>query len=99
MKDDDMIDRALALLSGDMDDLEGSGAMQHTLDECPDPLGCKMHEDEKADPLSTLDEPSVTVTIGKGLPTLGVPGDKGEDEKAEDGLSPEDAEELRKLLK
>ncbi len=81
-----ILDLVLERLIGDMDDMEGSAAMAHSADECPDPLGCKMHDSELGDSL-TKDEPGM-----KGIPSL----EGQSEEKAE--LSDDDAEELKKLL-
>jgi hypothetical protein len=103
-----LMEMALEKLVGDMDDLEGSAAMSHSAEDCPDPLGCKEHDSEHADNLSGEGKPEggVEVEIKKigGMPSM--EGAKAEDEeegaehepKAE-GLSDEEAEELRKLLK
>lgn len=90
-----LIDAALEKLMGDMDDMEGSGAMSHSLDECPDPLGCTMHDADEGAAL-TPEPKGVTIEVkGGGLPSLD--GVAAED-KAEDGLSLEEQEELRKLI-
>lgn len=90
------IEKALAMLSGDMDSLEGKSAMAHSLDDCPDPLGCDMHESENAEPLA---DKGLTIEIkGAGMPTLD--GAKApESEGMGEGLSDEEAEALKKLLK
>lgn len=94
MERDKMIDMALEKLMGDMDDLEGKGAMSHSMEDCPDPLGCKMHDSDVGENLSP--EPSVKIEVHKmGLPSM----DGGKEEGKGEGLSPEEAEELRKLLK
>jgi len=86
---------------GDMDDMEGKGAMAHSSEECPDPLTCGQHDIEAGESLAGGDgSPTVKIEVSKGgLPSL--TGDKaeGEESKAEEGLSPEEAEELRKLLR
>ena len=93
MKKVELFDKALDQLMGDMDDMEGKGAMAHSSEECPDPLNCKEHEMESADNLSS--EPAVKIEVHKmGMPTL-----DGAKESAEEGLSPEEAEELKKLLR
>jgi hypothetical protein len=104
MKPSEMMEMALEKLAGDMDDIEGHGAMAHSAEECPDPLSCSMHDDEHGDNLSkvepgTADGVEIEIKkVGPGMPSMD--GEKEEPEgKAEDGLSEEDAEELRKLLK
>lgn len=94
-----MFDKALELLMGDMDQMEGKSAMAHDADDCPDPLGCDMHEDEHGDNLSTLgkDEPAtIKIEVGKGgMPSLDGAKEEG---PAEEGLSDDDREELKRLL-
>lgn len=108
MNKSDLMEMALERLVGDMDDLEGDSAMAHSQDECPDPLSCTMHESEAGDALSG--KPSgveiEVKKIGAGLPSMkGTPSEPPAEEAAEhegaaeDGLSAEEAEELRKLLK
>ncbi len=103
-----MMDMALERLMGDMDDLEGDASMAHSQEDCPDPLGCKMHDSESGDalPAKPTGVEIEIKKIGEGMPSLkGVPGESPSEEvsehegKAEDGLSAEEAEELRKLLK
>jgi hypothetical protein len=98
-----MFDKALARMADDLDDVEGSSAMSHSMDECPDPLTCTQHDSEAGDALSG-DKPAVSIEIHKlGMPTLdGAKEDKPSlDDKGEEGqeLSSEDADILRKLLK
>ena len=100
MNKSELMEMALERLIGDMDDLEGADAMAHGVDECPDPLGCTMHESESGDSLSSDAKPGDK----PGLPSMKGTPSKGDGEEvaegaAEDGLSAEDAEELRKLLK
>jgi hypothetical protein len=95
-----MMDKVLEQILGELDDIEGDGAMKHSAEECPDPLGCTMHDGESSEALAKPGEESpaaVKIEVHKlGMPTL----DGGdESDKAEEGLSPEEAEELRKLLK
>ncbi len=101
MKKSDLMEMALEKLVGDMDDLEGSASMAHESDECPDPLTCTMHDSESADNLSGEDNGGVEGAIkklGAGIPSM--EGDKEESESpAEEGMSAEDIEALRKLLK
>ena len=97
-----IIDKALAMLGEDMDGMEGKSAMSHSMDECPDPLNCTDHEAETGDALSGDmggAKPALTIEIhGAGLNPGEAPSldDKGE---AGDGLSDEDSEILKKLLK
>jgi hypothetical protein len=103
MNKSELMEMALEKLVGDMDDLEGSGAMAHSTEDCPDPLGCTMHEAEAGDSLSSDAKPGDK----PGLPSMKGTPSKGDGEEvveeaegaAEDGLSAEEAEELRKLLK
>ena len=94
-----MLDKALELVMGDLDDMEGSSAMSHSMDECPDPLTCGQHDSDLGDGLSK--EPAaVSIEVHKGLPSLDGEKAPSLDDKGEDGedMSPEDAEILRKLL-
>ncbi len=108
MNKSELLDIALGKLSGDMDDLEGSSAMSHTAEECPDPLGCKMHDGELGDNLSPAaaekvdGKPILEIEVkGEGLPSMqGAKDDKAEEEvEHADGLSADEAEELFELLK
>lgn len=90
----ELFDKALDQLMGDMDDLEGKGAMAHSTEECPDPLNCKDHEIESGENL-TPGEPSLKIEVHK----LGMPSLDGAKESEGEGLSAEEAEELKKLLK
>ena len=100
-----MFDKALELLAGDMDDMEGSAATAHSMDECPDPLGCTQHEGEQAKNLTPDGgAPSVKIEISKagpGLPsTQGLSAVDGEaHEGSSEELSPEESEMLKKLLR
>ena len=100
-----MFDAALERMLGELDDVEGSSAMSHSADECPDPLGCTAHDDEHGDNLSPLgDKPAgdgVTIEVKKmGLPSLDGAKEPSLDDKGQDGegLSDEDADILKKLL-
>ena len=95
MEKEELLDKVLAMLSGDMDDMEGSEAMKHSQEDCPDPLGCTMHDSELGDSLTGLDKPDgLKLEVSKvGL----APGASEEGEKG--GLSPEEADALRKLLR
>ena len=93
-----MFDKALEMLSGDMDDLEGSSAMHHSLEECPDPLNCTQHEDEAGESLTPGDKPALTIAIhGAGIAPGEVEGEKKGG--VEDSLSDDEKEELKKLLR
>lgn len=92
-----LFEAALDRIMGELDDVEGGSAMSHSAEDCPDPLGCTMHESENAEPLAAKGEAPLGVEIE--VKKMGVPSLDGDSEsKAEDGLSPEEAEELRKLL-
>jgi hypothetical protein len=97
MDKEKLIDMALEAISSDMDDLEGKSALEHSLEECPDPLTCDMHKGELSDNLSKDEKPDgIEVEVHK----IGMPSLEGEKfGKAEDGLSPEEADELKKLIK
>lgn len=103
MDKEKMIDMALEKIMEDMDGLEGHSAMEHSLEDCKDPLTCEQHSGELGHHLTPDGgEPAVKIEVHKiGMPTMD--GDKlpeeGEDKKAEEGLSPEEAEQLKKLLK
>ncbi len=90
-----IFDAALERLMGDMDDMEGSSAMKHSVDECPDPMSCDQHDSELGENLTPAPKPAIAIEI-KGAEPESM--DEGM-EAAEDKLSPEEAEELRKLLK
>jgi hypothetical protein len=100
-----LMDVALEKLMGDMDDLEGSSAMSHSSEDCPDPLGCKMHDSEHGDNLSPAEvegKPLLEIKVkGEGLPSMqGAKEDAAEKEvEGADGLSADEAEELFELLK
>ena len=106
MDKEKLMDMALEKIIGELDDVEGRGAMAHSLEECPDPLNCNMHDGELGDSLTPdggvqKGEPAaVKIEVSKlGLPTMDGEKNPGDEEKAEDGLSPEEAEQLRKLLR
>ncbi len=108
MNKSELMDVALEKLMGDMDDVEGSSAMSHSAEDCPDPLGCKMHDSEMADNLSGAEkkegDPILAIEIkgkGEGLPSMeGAKEDKAEEAvEHADGLSADEAEELFELLK
>lgn len=98
-----MFDKALEMLMGDMDDMEGSSAMSHSAEECPDPLGCTDHDMEHGKDLTPDGGgPSVKIEVSKmGIPSMDGKKEPSLDDKGENGeeLSPEDAEILKKLLK
>lgn len=102
-----MLDKALELIMSDLDDMEGKSAMSHSMDECPDPLTCGEHDSELGSSLSSEVKPgeedpaAVKIEISKmGLPSMDGGKAPSLDDKGEDGegLSPEDAEILKKLL-
>lgn len=99
MNKSDLMEMALEKLVGDMDDLEGAAAMAHDVEECPDPLSCTMHESESGEALSSDAKPGDKPGLPsmKGTPSKG-DGD-GAESPAEDGLSDEEKEALRNLLK
>jgi hypothetical protein len=102
----DLLDKALEMIMGDLDDVEGSSVMSHSADECPDPLTCSAHDSELGSALAPGDkEPEgVKIEVKKiGMPSM--EGDKAEepsiDDKGEHGeeLDAEDVEALKKLLR
>ena len=104
MKDSDSMDAALARILDDMDDLEGKAANAHSLEECPDPLTCTQHDEEMKDNLTPGDKKpaaDLTIVVGDGMmPKLGgrEAGAEGEEGSADEGLSADEAAELRKIL-
>ncbi len=94
-----LLDMALEKLMGDMDDMEGSNAMSHSAEDCPEPLTCGEHDGELGKDL-TPDGGKVEIEVHKdGLPSMDGVTAEDQEGKAEDGLSPEEAEALKKLLK
>lgn len=96
----DMMDEALERLAGDMDAMEGRDAMKHPMEECPDPMTCTQHDDELGEGIAEDKPVGVAIEVKPipGMPSM--EGEKSEGEgSAEEGLSPEDVEELRKLVK
>lgn len=91
-----MLEMALDKIMGDLDDVEGKGAMAHGMDECPDPLNCKMHEGNSSDNLTPDGGmPSIKIELSKmHMPTM-----DGKSAEDADGLSDAESEELKKLLK
>ena len=94
-----MFDAALDKMMSELDDIEGSSAMSHSAEECPDPLTCSAHDSELGDALSGGDkEPAVSIEVHKmGLPSLD--GAKMEEGDKAEELGPDEVEALRKLLK
>jgi len=90
-----MFDEALDRMIGDLDDVEGKSAMSHSLEDCPDPLGCTEHEAEEGKSLAPEEGSPAAVTIE--VHKMGLPSMEGK--RAEEGLKPEDVEALKKLLK
>ncbi len=105
MEKTDLLDKALEMIMGDLDDIEGSGAMSHSADECPDPLTCSAHDSELGSALAPGDkEPAVKIEVSKmGLPSMD--GEKDAEPSIEDKgehgeeLDAEDVEALKKLLR
>ena len=99
MKQSDMLEAALAKISDDLDGIEGKVAMEHSLEDCPDPLTCEQHGLEAGKALAPEEPAAVKIEVHKmGIPSLdGVKSDEGK--KAEEGLAPDEVEALRKLLK
>ena len=105
MEKTDLLDKALEMIMGDLDDIEGSGAMSHSAEECPDPLTCSAHDGELGSALAPGDkEPAVKIEVSKmGLPSMD--GEKAEEPSIEDKgehgeeLDAEDVEALKKLLR
>jgi len=95
----DMLEKALAKIADELDGMEGKAAMEHSLEDCPDPLTCEQHGLEAGKGLAPDAEPAVKIEVHKmGIPSLD--GAKAEDgKKAEEGLGPDEVEALRKLLK
>lgn len=93
-----MMDLALEKIMGELDDIEGKSSMEHSLEECPDPLNCDQHGLESGKALAPEEPAAVKIEVHKmGMPSLdGAKEDEGE---ADEGLSPEEAEQLKKLLK
>ncbi len=105
-----LMDIALEKIMGDMDDMEGSSSMAHSAEDCPDPLGCKMHDGELGENLNPAaaekmdGKPLLEIEIkgkGDGLPSMeGAKDDAAEKEvEGADGLSADEAEELFELLR
>ena len=89
-----LFDAALEKMMNELDEVEGKSATAHSLEDCPDPLMHDQHDGESSENLTpSAKEPAVSIEVHK----MGIPSMEGE--KAEDGLSPEDVDELRKLLK
>ena len=103
MDKDKLMDMALEKIIGELDDVEGRGAMSHTLEECPNPESCDMHDMELGKSLAPEDghDGAVKIEISKLGPSMegAANPDSLAEGKEEEGLSPEEAEELRKLLK
>lgn len=98
MEKSEIMNMVLDRLVDEMDEVEGNSSMAHSQEECPDPLGCTMHDGEHGDNLSEGKPSGVEVEIkklGEGMPSM----EGAKEDAAEDGLSDDDAEELRKLLK
>jgi hypothetical protein len=97
-----MFDAALDSLMGEMDEMEGSAATAHSADECPDPLGCGQHDAEFGKGLAPEGAgPAVKIEISKSAgPSLqGLKESDAEGSESAEGLSPEESEMLKKLLR
>lgn len=91
-----MLEMALDKIMGDLDDVEGKSAMAHEMDECPDPLNCKMHEGSSSDNLTPEGGmPAIKIEVSK----MKMPSMDGKSAEDMDGLSDDESEELKKLLK
>lgn len=106
MEKSDLLDKALEMIMGDLDDIEGSGAMSHSAEECPDPLTCSDHDSELGSALAPGEkEPAaLKIEVSKmGMPSMEGPSaeEPSIDDKGEHGeeLDAEDVEALKKLLR
>ena len=65
-----MMDMALEKIMGELDEVEGHSAMEHSLEDCPDPFTCEQHSGELGKNLAP--EPAaVKIEIHKpGMPSL-----------------------------
>ncbi len=106
MNKSDMLDKALEMIMGDLDDIEGSSAMSHSADECSDPLTCSAHDSELGAPWASGDKEPAAVKIE--VSKLGMPSMDGKtadepsiDDKGQHGeeLDAEDVEALKMLLR
>lgn len=91
----DMLEAALDKMMGDLDDIEGKGAVKHSLSECPNPEECDQHSDE----MPKMDDGGEEMPDKKdghsALPIMSVSVEKM---KPKSELGPEDIEMLKKLL-
>ena len=95
MEKSDMLDSALSRIIGELDDIEGHEAMEHSMEECPNPLECEMHRPTMEKPEEMDHEINPGEMEGKPkIASIEVHKMEGPEE-----LSPEDAEMLKKLLK
>lgn len=96
MSKSNLLEMALDKIMGDMDDFDGKDALSHSKEDCPDPLNCKMHDEEGPKEGDLKDPALMKVEVKKvGIPEI---GSLGEGEKADDKITPEEAEILKKLL-
>ena len=93
-----LFEMALDRLLEDMDSTEGKAATAHSLEDCPSPLTCTQHDDETMERLAPEPKPSLEVEVHKEMAPGDVPALDDKGEKGE-GLSPEDAEILKKILR
>jgi hypothetical protein len=99
---EDLLDMALEKIMGELDDIEGKSSMEHSLEDCPDPFNCEQHSGELGKSLTPDGgEPAaVKIEVHKvGVPSLDGKPIPEDGKKAEEGLSSDEAETLRKLLK
>ena len=98
-----MMDQVLAMISEDMDGTEGKSAMSHSAEECTDPMTCTDHDDELGKAMTPDGVPAVKIEVSKlGIPSMdGAKDEPSLDDKGEagEGLSEEDANILKKLLR
>ena len=99
MEKDKLLDMALEKIMNELDDIEGTSANSHSLEECPDPLNCKMHDGELDGLAPEKQEDGSPSAVTVEVHKMGLPSLTGGKEKEGEGLSEEEAEELRKLLK
>ena len=91
-----LFEAALDRLLGDMDDTEGRAATSHSVEECPDPLGCTAHDSDSMGDLAQSGKPAIEIEVHKAM----APGEPSLDDKgeADEGLSEEDKNILKKIL-
>lgn len=100
MNKDKFIEFALDKIMHELDEIEGEGAMSHDLDDCPNPLVCDMHNSDLSDSMSQEKPAAIKIEVKKmGMPSLDGEEEGDKEESLGEGLSLEEAEELKKLLK